>query len=111
MPPNNPNGYGPNGIVWGSDPYRPENTPLQRIISAGLVSGMAGAAFYLSRTKTSKGMGRSIDALQRGVRYGANSLLPFGVLNTFQAAEHLSPFVTPYAYANKSRDLLKNRWR
>lgn len=102
MPPGNPSGYGPNGIVWRSDPYQPPVSPLEKAINVGLVAG-AGGALFLGAKYTPVGSGTGLDFVQRLVRHGSNVIPPSSLLNTFRAAEHLSPFVSGAAYVNRSK--------
>ena len=102
MPAGNPNGYGPGGVIWSSDPYTPHISPFDKAMNMGLAGGMVAGALY-GASKYQVGDGTALDMLQRAVRYASNVIPPSSLLNTFRGAEHLSPFVSGAAYANKSR--------
>ena len=102
MPPGNPNGYGPNGVVWSSDPYTPHISPFDKAVNMTMAGGLVGGALYGAH-KLKVGQGTGLDMIQRAVRYATNVIPPASLLNTFRSAEHLSPFVSGAAYVNKSK--------
>ena len=101
MPAGNPNGYGPQGVVWRSDPYTPHISPFEKVANMALAGGLVGGALY-GASKYKVGEGTALDMVQRAVRYASNVIPPSSLLNTFRGAEHLSPFVSGAAYVNKS---------
>ena len=101
MPAGDPNGYGPRGVVWRSDPYTPPISPFEKVANMSIAAGLVGGALY-GATRLHVGQGTAMDMVQRAVRYGSNVIPPSSLLNTFRGAEHLSPFVSGAAYVNKS---------
>jgi hypothetical protein len=101
VPPGNPNGYGPDGVAWSSDPYTPHISPFDKAVNMTMAGGLVGGALYGAH-KLKVGQGTGLDMIQRALRYATNVIPPASLLNTFRSAEHLSPFVSGGAYVNKS---------
>ncbi|MAE81745.1 MAG: hypothetical protein CMB80_03330, partial [Flammeovirgaceae bacterium] len=85
------NPYGPGGIVWSSAGPTPFEDPTSQILNLAVGAGLTiGAVVGLQNWSAGKRGGTAFDLVQKTVRNLAMST-PFGLGNTFRAAEFMSP--------------------
>lgn len=78
---------------WSSDPVVQQTSSLSKFGNLAVGIGVLGGGIYAARNTPTGSTGNLLDHVQNVVRYTGYSS-PFALLNTFRAAEFLSPYVS-----------------